>query len=530
MKRKYIIILGIVVLIGITFIFTSYGFFNTKISGNEESKLSTFKNNPLSITYADSTNVISGDASDSFTPGSTITKTFTVTNPGTSSFSFGIILDNVTNTFTRTQDITYTVTLDGLELINDVFPTSKKTIIYNQNIEPNETLNYILTINYINSSENQIVDSGAEIGAKLVFDYGQGIDNLLIYGNSVQNGTPTPDNPIEIESVGDLVTDIQDDNYGKYKIPIEITSPNLLPHPYTLKSGTYGGIDITINNDGSMKLNGTSTGVNTTINTFRLKAGTYTISGNPSPNVNLWLRVVGSTTSAYYNRAYNGNKGTLTITEDSDMYVYITVNVGITLNDIIIYPMVNEGTMDLEYSKYFTPGKTNIYLDEPLRKIGDYTDYLDWNAKKIYRNVKKVDLNTTLPKFNFSTNWDNDDYTTCYFYTADKVVDNIPKSNYFPSSTLVSGYGSEITTSQISTNHDNNYIYIKLPKSVATSKTELNTWLSTLSTPVRIYYQLANPVEEDIAVTNLSAYPYYSNINVDTTIEPSNIEITSNEE
>ena len=159
--------------------------------------------------------------------------------------------------------------------------------------------------------------------------------------------------------------------YGKYKIPVNVSSPNLLPYPYILESRTYGGIDIIVNDDGSIKLNGTATGFNATVNTFRLKAGTYAISGNPSPDVNLWLRVVGSTTSAYYVRNYNGIKGTLTIAEDSDMYVYITINTGDTVNNVTIYPMVNDGIMDLEYSKYFTPVTTNIYLDEPLRKIGD---------------------------------------------------------------------------------------------------------------------------------------------------------------
>ena len=45
---------------------------------------------------------------------------------------------------------------------------------------------------------------------------------LEVYGNSVQNGTPTPEAPARIESVGELVTDSNNINYGKYKIPIII--------------------------------------------------------------------------------------------------------------------------------------------------------------------------------------------------------------------------------------------------------------------------------------------------------------------
>ena len=50
-------------------------------------------------------------------------------------------------------------------------------------------------------------------------------DDLIEYsitGNIVQNGTPTPENPIEIQSVGELVT--EGEYSGKYKIPVTITN------------------------------------------------------------------------------------------------------------------------------------------------------------------------------------------------------------------------------------------------------------------------------------------------------------------
>ena len=50
---------------------------------------------------------------------------------------------------------------------------------------------------------------------------------LKIYGDSVQDGTPTPENPIEVQSVGELVTDANDINYGKYKIPVVVRGKNL---------------------------------------------------------------------------------------------------------------------------------------------------------------------------------------------------------------------------------------------------------------------------------------------------------------
>ena len=44
--------------------------------------------------------------------------------------------------------------------------------------------------------------------------------DLKVYGNSFQDGTPASDAPVEVVSVGDLVTDTTDANYGKYKIPV----------------------------------------------------------------------------------------------------------------------------------------------------------------------------------------------------------------------------------------------------------------------------------------------------------------------
>ena len=53
------------------------------------------------------------------------------------------------------------------------------------------------------------------------------VKNYKIYGNSIQNGTPSPANPVEVESVGDLVTDTTDVNYGKYRIPVKVSGKNL---------------------------------------------------------------------------------------------------------------------------------------------------------------------------------------------------------------------------------------------------------------------------------------------------------------
>jgi hypothetical protein len=55
---------------------------------------------------------------------------------------------------------------------------------------------------------------------------GANLANYKVYGNSTQDGTPTPDNPIDVLSVGDLVTDETNENYGKYQIPVVAKTDN----------------------------------------------------------------------------------------------------------------------------------------------------------------------------------------------------------------------------------------------------------------------------------------------------------------
>ena len=54
--------------------------------------------------------------------------------------------------------------------------------------------------------------------------YNDKIHNAKIYGNTVQYDTPAPDNPVEMQSVGDLVT--EGEHSGKYKISIKVSAEN----------------------------------------------------------------------------------------------------------------------------------------------------------------------------------------------------------------------------------------------------------------------------------------------------------------
>ena len=170
-KKKIIIYSSIIVLIVLTIIlFTTYAFITTKVSGNSSGKKYQAISKIIRIEYSDGKETLSSNINDTFTPGSVITKTFTVTNTGDDEIDYTIYLENVTNTFTRYNDITYELyDSSNTKIYEGVFPKTDNIISDTYKLKKNESTTYTLKVIYNNSEENQIVDSGKKIDAKISF-------------------------------------------------------------------------------------------------------------------------------------------------------------------------------------------------------------------------------------------------------------------------------------------------------------------------------------------------------------------------
>ena len=170
-KKKIIIYSSIIVLIVLTIIlFTTYAFITTKVSGNSSGKKYQAISKIIRIEYSDGKETLSSNINDTFTPGSVITKTFTVTNSGDDEIDYTIYLENVTNTFTRYSDITYELyDSSNTKIYEGIFPKTDNTISDTYKLKKNESTTYTLKVIYNNSEENQIVDSGKKIDAKISF-------------------------------------------------------------------------------------------------------------------------------------------------------------------------------------------------------------------------------------------------------------------------------------------------------------------------------------------------------------------------
>ena len=100
----------------------------------------------------------------------------------------------------------------------------------------NIKLNNVDSVKYRNLNINAIKLNGTEVWRLgttvngepplvLSDSTGANIKKYMLYGNSVQDGTPTPNSPVDIQSVGDLVTD-------KYDIPITVSPLGETAHIY----------------------------------------------------------------------------------------------------------------------------------------------------------------------------------------------------------------------------------------------------------------------------------------------------------
>jgi hypothetical protein len=65
-----------------------------------------------------------------------------------------------------------------------------------------------------------------------------------------------------------------------------------------------------------------------------------------------------------------------------------------TWNTVLQYfanAQIEEGSSNTTYEPYITPITTNIYVDEPLRKVGTSYDYLDYKNGKLIRNIAEIE-------------------------------------------------------------------------------------------------------------------------------------------
>ena len=322
------------------------------------------------------------------------------------------------------------------------------------------------------------------------------LNSLVIKGNTVQESTsdkpsPSPEYPQEIKAVNELSG--------------VMSGKNLLK-PFGSYPRTDKGITFNLMNDG-IHVNGKciSSNSRTFIYSDTLQAGTYYING-----------IKGASNSRYQVVLYKNNVIIAYVTTNNyklelkekakiELSLFVYPKYG-TFNDLVLPYMICRNENDLYlYTPYQGQSLLNYTLQNPLYKIGDVYDYIDFNRGKIIRNVGVVTFDGSDDELwnKYSNNVSMDGYSV----NVSNAIDTTPCI-----------CNKLLTTDTISTTLEeaikvlDNAMYVILNKIRGLNTTELfKSWLQ--SNPITVYYQLSTPTEEDIPtelLTQLKQLQTYS--------------------
>lgn len=304
---------------------------------------------------------------------------------------------------------------------------------------------------------------------------------------------------IETDSLRIDWIDEDDLKYKPYGYEIPVLShyqENLIP--YVTANKVSNGVSFQTTGNNCIHLKGTATAnVSFTIaSPITLTAGNYVFYAEGAENiiddVGIVLRSL-VTTSTYYDCRRDGKRA-FTLTTDENWRMYITIREGVTINTIL--------NLYLEKGTDF-PISTNIYLDEPLRKIGDFVDYIDFKNQKVVRQIKA--LNSADIPNNY---WADDQIagsSESVAKSANAAIGSLKNNgNIIQSfctrfeSTSREDLFKGVTGVAVNANH----IRIYYPGITDVSLDDWKTWVA--NNPFTLNYVLETPVEQSVVLPEIS--------------------------
>ena len=374
---------------------------------------------------------------------------------------------------------------------------------------------------------------------------------------------PSPEFPSEVKSTGDLLTSSNCASYGsdacnnvgKYVIQVKDRGKNLFDYSYLKQQDSSGGLTmtstgdvITINgtltNSGNIKLSDVFPNIFDVNKTYTLKIDVVGGSGaiGEGTGITFAFSLFNSSNTKYIRTNVNATvldniasvtfSGSVFAGEEKLHLLLQNWRLGNTYSNYQVRIQIEEGSSATSYESY-KAALTNIYLDEPLRKVGDYADYIDFNNKKVVRNVSKKVFNGTDNDVYWGKNRDYGDYVS--FYTTSDVktfkgINGLGYSNV-----------AKVTSWDKISNSNGNYWWQFLPTSYgmrinksylsnydsATDKIGVfKTWLKINN--IEVVQALNTPTEQSINLPEIEVLDGNSTLLINTSVQPSNIKLITN--
>ena len=276
--------------------------------------------------------------------------------------------------------------------------------------------------NYLREKYNNTAVKIADAeGVPCVMEYSKGknLRNYEIYGNSVQDGIPSPDTPIEIQSVGDLVTDTASEYYGKYDVPITVRGKNLLPNSDWMSGTHSNGFTEQTNVNYITEYTQNSISFNLAawkgVSSPRFKKDSvkrivFKIKQNQINSddgyINFYIIIQGYDdnnnkvgSQAIYNNAIADTEyvfdfsaiSTSSFYKKSTQFSFCILARKNALSNLMVYDIAYYADTDTAVYEPYIGETKHIYLNEPLRKVGDYADYIDFKNQKVMRQIEVLD-------------------------------------------------------------------------------------------------------------------------------------------
>lgn len=320
---------------------------------------------------------------------------------------------------------------------------------------------------------------------------------LRIYGKTTQNGTPSPDAPVELVNVG------EDGNIG-----VTVCGRNLQPYPYAENTKTQNGIAFTVMDDGTVVVNGTAT------------AGTFfrfNTADAPIPGLEVGRSYIfsacpkGGAYNTYYARMLIDGQTTpetgsgIEFIAGSINYAYIYIAANTTVNNVVFKPMIRLATdTDETYESFKSPGNLTLSTPNglpgiPIASGGNYTDEngqqwlcdeIDLDRGVYVRRITKRQLTSS------SHNWiASTAIAGRYFFDYSHLTGVTPMCSHF--------VGVNTATRNVNEVGSNGGIQIVFNTNFATVE-EWKTWLD--ANEVWLMYPIASITETALSDTELNTY------------------------
>ena len=201
MNKKYYVLVGVIITAIVLVIGSTYAFYNAVISGDGSSI--TIKSGSLSLDLEDNNPITLNNAQ----PGSSASKTFTVTNTSNNTMLYNIKLVDVINTFVDKTDLVYTLVGDNdINIEETIVPSeSNEYIATDISIGSKETHTYTLTITFKETNDNQNDNMGVTFSGRVNIDDNEsaGADyTLAAYINEVKTTSfPQKGDPYAVDKI-----------------------------------------------------------------------------------------------------------------------------------------------------------------------------------------------------------------------------------------------------------------------------------------------------------------------------------------